>query len=300
MRAMTQVLLQSFADIPGCQGRLAMVLAAGWQGEFAVDLDEAASRVVYEVLDIAHKAPADLRGVDLVLIARGGQAGFAEATSRLFRSLGLEFRVLVPTRITGEFTQLALGAEQVLFHPMGSLGAYDAGPLVEPSAAWDIQMAESLGKQDWGDLPVSKGDFARIAASAHARKLARHSAQRLASYGTNDVRELAAQLSARELGHQGALDAKSLQALGLRAALAGEELARWMWNIYGVYEQELGLLSAPTARYHASDWADEVEFEPAMDVPGAIIETLRRRATYVLDTGSPEPDARRLKGRWTL
>src|SRR5690554_6103928 len=98
-------------ELEGIVGEPVIVVAANWRGEYAVDLDEVALRIFFEVLDsVRARAQGHLT---LVLAMRGGLPSFADGVLRVLQGLGVEYRVLLPCLVDGAGGILCLGAREI-------------------------------------------------------------------------------------------------------------------------------------------------------------------------------------------
>lgn len=261
-----------------------IVVAASWRDDIATDLDARAARFAAELVDdVKHRAL-------LVYMARGGDTAFADHLSRSLAARDISYDLAVPTLVNAAGTLLALRAERILLHPHGGIGAYDAGPLRVRDAM--------LSARTFDDVPALGGiQYAhdtslplRLAGGMRERRLSRAFAQRFAGGRAVD------RLTQLELGDEVGFGAEEL-------AAAGFEAQTWdhapLWALFGELERQLGVLSVPKPAYTEADLADEVEFEPAVGLTGALVASRARIARYVLDTGSPHPDTGVFAGAWS-
>ncbi|MFU8803362.1 MAG: SDH family Clp fold serine proteinase [Bradymonadaceae bacterium] len=284
-----------FEALSEALGAPALLIAANWRGEYGVDLDEAALRIFYDLFD---ELLGDATQIAIVLASRGGMPAFADGVVRALSGKDIPYTVYIPCAIDGASSLIALGAREIVVHPFGGLGPVDAGPLVEPPDPLSLDAFEY-----WKDFPASKSRtqrkaMIRLAAATQLRDVSRRLARRIAAAGslpTNAVEGL----FTSKMGRSMALGAAELARLGLpaRGCDAGE--ASMLWDVFCRYERELKMVEEPAPRFVPSDgWVDEVEFEPAVDIPAAVIATASREAFFELDTGSPDPDVDRLHGTW--
>lgn len=275
-----------------------IVIASGWRGERAVDLDRHAGRAFLDILETEFVGTSLPPRVGLLLVGEGGFPGFAETVWQAFDGLGVATTAIVPARISGAFSLIALSAERMLVHPFGAVGAYDHPPVARRLASIDADTAQHLG-----DL-VERLHFdpetaARIALDRRLARLAGEVLARIvdgtdSGLGARLVRRMNLEVLGSELGLSGA----ELDGLGLPAERLSGQLAAAVRRTYHGVEAELELRDEPSPRFEESAVADEVEFEPAFSVPGAVIETARTRFVYELDTGRPDPDTGYLHGEW--
>jgi hypothetical protein len=74
--------------------------------------------------------------------------------------------------------------------------------------------------------------------------------------------------------------------------------AELIWTIYRAYEREFEVLEVAMPQFTQSQVADEVEFAPATEKTGALIEGVHDQFVFEIDTGSPDPDTDMFKGEW--
>lgn len=284
-----------------------ILIAANWRGEYAVDLDEGALRVFYEFLEELCGSGPGAHGeapVCIVLAMRGGLPTFADGVVRALRGWGGDYRVFIPCPVDGAGGIIAMAAREIVIHPFGGIGPVDRGPIVQPGGPLSLEALEALNTFPSAMIaPMMKGRserkrLARLATAAQLRRVSQSLARRVGGMASLDEGTIEALFSV-SIGEGTALGAEDLATLGLPArACAGEE-AEALWRVFRHYEGELQMLDEPAPRYVSSDeWIDEVEFAPAVDVPAAVIALRGKEAFFELDTGSPDPDAERLRGRW--
>jgi hypothetical protein len=284
---MTNPRQELLADLEETHGGRAMLIAASSREDLATDLDASAARAFIEVFDRLD-TPEQLT---LVFDARGGRAEFADAVTRVLRASGTRLHLIVPTTSNGVASLLALSADELTIHDYAGLGAYDVGPMRLD--------AERLDHRLFDDIPALGGiDYAhdpklpvRLAAGLRERRLCRELARRLASEDVAYDR-----LSVEHLGDRLALGASELADAGFPAGGTDEEL---VWKFTLTVEETLGSLEAPPPRYTESDLGDEVEFEPAVGLTVALVESAEHSLTRVLDTGRPHPETGEYQGHWT-
>jgi hypothetical protein len=287
-----------FERLQNTTGLPAIVLAANWRGEYAVDLDEAACRVFFDLIRESGLEEADQ--IALVIAVRGGWPAFADGVLRILRGLNIGVRAYVPCRIDGAGSLLAIGARELVVHPFGGMGPVDAGPNVEPAGPLTIDGLELMRR--WGlEEPRGRREkkaFARLARAAQLREVSQILARRTGRNAGLDLSSVEAMFT-RAMGEGTTLGADELKAIGFAARAGEAEENMAVWAMFEHYEQALKILEGPAPRFVPSEeWVDEVEFEPAMDVPAAVMATEEVEVFFDLDTGSPDPDMERLHGRW--
>lgn len=259
-------------------GMPVIAVVAGWAGERRVDFGEDALRAFLHVFDaeLAHQGAAKTDEVAIFLVGRGGFPEFAQGICRALRGRKIRATALIPAQINATFTLAALGMDKRLMHPYAALGAYD--------------------------LPALGGARGKPPRQAHhtrqllGRLLGKTGAQSSPDAPIQGSAEL--ELSTTMLGPHLALDAAQLNALGIASQLANPQQAALIWQLYDFYEQAFQVLHPAVPRYTESEIADEVEFSPAMELTGALIEGAQRTFVYELDTARPDPESGMLDGAW--
>lgn len=249
-------------------------LFSHWRGEYAVDLDEEAGRHLSTMI-IERSRETKTKQVALIVDARGGYPAFADAVLRTIRQLDLELQTILMGRVDGSIGLLALGARLITLHPQAGLGALDSGLCVVPRST--SGMINSV-RQDQRII---------------ARQIARYHLRKGDKSGSID------QLFEASLGQGATAPAELLEEIGLNLRIAPEPLAEQLEELRRWAAGALNLFETPGARFKVSDqWAEEVEFEPATTISAAAIIGIDAGWIHDLDTGSPDPDAPRLTGRW--
>jgi hypothetical protein len=312
------------SDITRLEARLdadVCVLAARWQAERAVDFDEEAVRRVSDLLprrgsesttsagvgadaeslETTPESPTldddANRPVALVLVGRGGRPGFADALLRLLAAHGRPIISALPTRVCGAFTLLALGSSRIAMHPLAGLGAYDALPARRPEPTPSVESLSGLDPSIAQSGPDRRRfEMGRV---AHMRRLARTVINRLfEGVKSGQGERIADKLGIDRLGFELGLSADELHSVGLPAVMMRGDDREALWELYQEIEQELRLSGPPPKRYVESEEGDEVEFEPARDVPGGLVATRQGRAELTLNTGKPHPETEMLEATW--
>ncbi|RAL25230.1 hypothetical protein DL240_03195 [Lujinxingia litoralis] len=275
------------------------VMLASSAGEYAVDLDgEAGERLARQLLR-RHREESFAEAA-LVIAAHGGQVRFAETLMRTLEHLEVAFRVVLPGEVSGVGAMLAIAAEEVVLHPAAGVGACDRGRCVVERGPWSATLLEHLPQ-----LPESLlgGEQAAQTLSTIAHQLRYRAEVGLCLARRVSARQISPELvsatSLEKLGEEGVAGAAALTRAGARVRLASDALAGALEALMVRATEVYGLFDTPKARFERSmDWADEVEFAPAEEVAGALLASGDMLELYVLDTGSPDPDAPRLHGRW--
>ncbi len=243
-----------------------IVIAANWLDNRAVDLDEKAARVFYDVLEatLAENSGAKTPEFALVLVGQGGQSGFADAIRRVFNGLKMTYRVYIPCPSNGAMTLLSLGASYVILHPFGGVGAFDSYCDEQARSSSELLAARML----------------------------------LTGGHTLDAKRLE-QLQSEKIGHGTFLAESDLTRIGIKARTAADEERQALWNVYTSVETGIGLSGLEQERFTPSEeWADEVEFAPATFLTAAMICSVSRQAVFEIDTGRPDPDKACFQGAW--
>ncbi len=278
-----------------------MLIASRWREERAVDLGREAARTFFDIFDgLPGEYDRPPEKIGLFLVGRGGRTAFVNAVCRTLEGFGVDYRCFVPGVVNGGYTLLALGADEIVCHPYGGLGAYDAPPARRLAGRLDLSTLAAIRPHLDGDREGLHHELPRIAETAHLRSLARRQLERVVDGTESGTGARAArELTVEQLGEEVSLGASDLAGLGLEGRGADEAEREVMWRLYREIESDLDLRREVPERYTESELAEEVEFKPARAVPGAIIESAHHSAMYQLDTGSPDPDTNMLDGSWT-
>lgn len=277
-----------------------ILIASRWRESRAVDLDREAARTFLEIFDALpgeYDRPPETIG--LFLVGRGGRPAFVNSVYRVLEGFSCNYRCFVPGVVNGAYSLLALGADEIVCHPYGGLGAYDAPPARTLPGRIDLETLAAV-RPHLGDGDGESGeDLPRLAQMAHLRTLARQQLERVVD-GTEGGAgaRVAREMTVDRLGRELALGPEELDGLGVDCRPADEAEREVLWRLHREIEADLGLRGEAPTRYQASDIGEEVEFEPARAVPGAIIESTYQSAVYNLDTGKPHPDTSMLAGEW--
>lgn len=283
-------------------GRPVVLVASNWRDERAVDLDDVAARAFWDVVASTRAEDADADGKDgelgLVLLGRGGTAGFVDGALRAIRGFDLDLEVYLVREVNAAYTLLALAADRIVAHPHGALGAYDAGTCAASVGRLDLETVEAFGGHSV-ELNVEPEEVPRLAEAAHERKMAGLQLERIVqeSDGKHGAR-LKRGLGRERLGRELALRADELATMGLEARRSDAREGEALWALFRAVEQRFELRGAAPARFDQSGPGEEVQFEPAKAVPSAIIQTAERAFVYEMDTGKPHPDTNVYEGTW--
>ncbi len=271
-----------------------------WIGEYAVDADEEAGRLlVSTVVDRLRRENAD--EIALILVARGGYPIFADAVIRAMRHLDVDLQVLLPARVDGAASLLTLAAEKITLHPQAGLGAVDSGLCVAPRRPFNAALHAYSAVDPVSLLEMEEGSRAEMARLAYDR-LIRHEQRRTAAHllSGRDLDEAQiASFTTDTLGAGLSAGATQLDQASFDVRVAPAPLAEQLEALLAWGQEALSLFRSPQERFQLSDGlADEVEFEPATLVPAAAVVSIDAVWLHELDTGSPDPDAPKLMGHW--
>lgn len=290
-------LREALAALAEAMGQPAMLVAASWREDTAVNLDAEAARRAAAVVEALVASGAER--VTLVLCGEGGRAAFADALRRTLLGWELAYDVCVVDRARGALAALALSANSIVLAPGAGLGAPDTGPTGgQANGPWTREVARHIPPHlDMSDPASARRALAYAHASRQA-ELSLNLTTTLADERGLDPRELVARLGARRQGDELAAGPAALNALGLDASWARGDTRAALCALGRALEDALALRAAPRPRYEELDFADTVEFAPATQLPGALILSATHGEVYSLDTGSPDPDTGLYLGDW--
>lgn len=236
--------------------------------DFPIAMDSI--RKVYE-----HVKNLSARGqkpkIDLFIHSNGGDSIVPWKLVTLIRDYCSEFRLLVPHRAFSAATLIALGADEVIMHPMGMLGPTDptvknAFNPVHPSnpqellgiSVEDVSAYIKLIKEDFGIThedeliqavnilaekvhPLALGNVKRFHSQSRmlAKKLLELHMQN--SEDEHKISEIVDNLNSKLFFHGHPIHYKEAQQLGLKVRLASANEQKIMWNLYLEYEKEMKL-----------------------------------------------------------
>jgi hypothetical protein len=227
-------------------------------------------RKIYEHLDSIEDEKKGKIDIDLLLVSNGGDGTVPWRLVTLIREYAKKFSVLIPFRAFSAATLTALGADEIIMHPMGMLGPTDptvANPFNPPDptnprqklgiSVEDVTAYISLIKEDAG---ITHEDelvqaFNKLADNIHPlalgnvkRSLAqsRMMAQKLLSLHMNRAKEqheiidIVDNLTSKLYYHGHPINRKEArEQIGLRTVInADPELESLMWDLYLEYENE--------------------------------------------------------------
>lgn len=228
-------------------------------------------RKIYEHLKFIEEDKKGKIDIDLLLVSNGGDGTVPWRLVTLIREYAKKFSVLIPFRAFSAATLTALGADEIVMHPMGMLGPTD--PTVSnpfnPSdpanpknklgiSVEDVTAYISLIKEDAG---ITHEDelvqaFNKLADNVHPlalgnvkRSLAqsRMMAHKLLSLHMNkskeqhEINEIVDNLTSKLYYHGHPINRKEAKdQIGLRTITnATPEIEKLMWDLYMEYENEI-------------------------------------------------------------
>ncbi len=269
------------------------VIAVAWAvaETHGLDPNRATARVAQRCATAPRRKPA----VTLFVSGQGGCASFADYTIRALRSLYERVDVIVASDVAGAGTLLALGADTCFIAGAGALGAYDSGPRLPGPARLTPREFNDVPAMGGVDLESEPGLQGRLAFHRHESRIARNLAERWLG---EDRRSLFVSLSAHDLGDSTAIGPEELD--DSRIVRASDEVADAATKAQEIYDFLLRIDGDDTlVQYTADGLGDEVEFEAAMDIPVACVESVRFSSVFLVDSGRPHPETRLYVGRWT-
>lgn len=209
--------------------------------------------------------------IDLFIHSNGGNSIVPWKLVTLIRDYCSEFRLLVPHRAFSAATLIALGADEIVMHPMGMLGPTD--PTVtnpfnpqnprNPNELLGISVEDvsayiKLVKEDFGITHEDELIQAVNALAQHVHPLALGNVKRFHSQSrmlakkllelhmsdkddAHKIAELVDNLNSKLFFHGHPIHYKEAQKLGLKVKLANKEEQELMWKLYLAYEEEMHL-----------------------------------------------------------
>ncbi len=240
---------------------------ANLEVQMAIDM----IRKIYEHLKLIDRDERGEIDIDLMLVSNGGDGTVPWRLVTLIREYAKKFSVLIPFRAFSAATLTALGADEIIMHPMGMLGPTDptvANPFnpTDPTnpknklgiSVEDVSAYISLIKEDAG---ITHEDelvqaFNKLADKVHPlalgnvkRSLAqsRMMAKKLLSLHMNkskdqhEINEIVDNLTSKLYYHGHPINRKEArEQLGLKTVInATQEIEILMWDLYMEYENEI-------------------------------------------------------------
>jgi hypothetical protein len=240
---------------------------ANLEVQMAIDM----IRKIYEHLKLIDEEKKGKIDIDLLIVSNGGDGTVPWRLVTLIREYANKFSVLIPFRAFSAATLTALGADEIIMHPMGMLGPTD--PTVtnpfNPSdpdnpksklgiSVEDVTAYISLIKEDAG---ITHEDelvqaFNKLAEKVHPlalgnvkRSLAqsRMMAHKLLALHMNkskeqhEINEIVDNLTSKLYYHGHPINRKEAkEQIGLKTiSNATPEIEKLMWDLYMEYENEI-------------------------------------------------------------
>lgn len=283
---------------------------AGMETQMFMD----AVRKVYEHLRLMDKGDKNLEiPVDLVIHSNGGDGTVPWRLVTLIREYTKNFRVIVPHRAFSAATLTALGANEILMHPMGMLGPTDAtinspfnppdrvnpavslGIDVEDVTAFIALIKEDVGIHHEDEIvqafnmlpqhvhPLALGKVKRTLSQSRmmARKLL--SLHMDVSSDEHKIKEIVDNLTSKLFFHGHPIDrGEAREQIGLpNVVYPNSRLETLIWNLYEDYEEEmlLDIPYAPVAEFYEAFPAPTPgtpQITPAKEMPVVFVESAVR------------------------
>ncbi len=269
------------------------VVAVAWAvaATHGLDPNRASGRVAQRCAIESRRKPH----VTVFVSGQGGCASFADYTLRALRAEYTRVDVIIASDVAGAGTLLALGADTCVVAGAGALGAYDSGPRLPGPARLTPREFNDVPAMGGVDLQTEPGLQGRLAFHRHECRMARNLAERWLG---DDRRSLFVSLSAHDLGDSSAMAPEELD--DDRIVRATDEVNEAACKAQEIYDFLLRVDGDDTlVRYTSDGLGDEVEFEAAMDIPVACVESIRFSSVHLVDSGRPHPETRLYVGRWT-
>lgn len=212
--------------------------------------------------------------IDLFIHSNGGDGTVPWRLINLIRECCKSFNVLVPNRAFSAATLTALGADNILMHPMGVLGPTDPmvsnlfnpkdpetkkplGISVEDVAAYIELLKDDVGIRHEDELvqafnlladkvhPLALGNVKRSRSQSRqlASKLLRLHMD--AKKDAHKIEEIVERLTSKSFYHGHPINRKeALEETGLNVKIPPKDVEELMWKLYLEYEKEM-LLDKP-------------------------------------------------------
>jgi hypothetical protein len=217
-----------------------------------------------------HLPPERVGQLDLLIHSNGGESVVPWRLMTLLREYADKVHVLVPHRAFSAATLTALGADEIVMHPMGMLGPIDAsivnpfGPLDENTgqrlpvsgedvAAYNALVTDDLGIRHEEELvqafrilaekvhPLTLGAVKR--GSAQARMLG----EKLIRLRSPEIDaghlELLEQLTTKLYFHGHPINRGEAKGMGLPVADPAPTVEKALWDAYLAYEEDMEMLT---------------------------------------------------------
>ena len=284
--------------------------------EFPIEID--AIRKFYEHLILANANKRETK-VDLILHSNGGNGIVPWRLVTLLREHCKHFTVLIPHRAFSAATLIALGADEIVMHPMGMLGPVDPtvtnpfnpkadgnpnqilGISVEDVSAYIALIKEDVGINHEDELvqafnllaskvhPLALGNVKRFMAQSRlmAKKLLGLHMDK--SNDEHKINEIVENLTSKLYFHGHPINRKEAgEDLGLKISKSNAAIEEIMWKLYLEYEAEM-LLDTPfrfvddfVAKYPALT-PGQIQTHRLPTYKGVYIESAKRTDVFTVD-----------------
>jgi hypothetical protein len=240
---------------------------ANLEVQMAIDM----IRKVYEHLAMIEEDKRGKIDIDLFLVSNGGDGTVPWRLVTLIKEFAKKFSVLIPFRAFSAATLTALGADEIVMHPMGMLGPTDptvANPFnpADPTnprqklgiSVEDVTAYISLIKEDAGIThedelvqafnkladnvhPLALGNVKRSLAQSRMMALKLLSLHMNKAKEQHEIKEIVDNLTSKLYYHGHPINRKEArEQIGLKTVInADEQLEHLMWNLYLEYENEI-------------------------------------------------------------
>lgn len=256
-------------DLQAARQSLVLTYVTSTRPGLSVQMAMDVVRLFYDHLQRLSPNGEKLPAIDLLIHSDGGDGTVPWRLVPLIREFTDKFSVLVPHRAFSAATLTALGADEIVMHPMGMLGPIDPtvtnpfnpadprnpnqkiGISVEDVSAYISLIKEDAGIRHEDELvqafnmlasqvhPLALGNVKRF--QIQSRMMARKMLQ-LHMDKTDDHRmdEIAENLSAKLYFHGHPINrTEAKNELNLKVAKPDRTVETMMWNLYSDYEREL-------------------------------------------------------------
>ncbi|MBI5101954.1 MAG: hypothetical protein HZB33_09005 [Nitrospirae bacterium] len=282
--------------------------------EVQIEIDSV--RKIYEHL-IVNKAQKKNTKIDLFINSNGGNGIVPWRLITLLREYCKHITVLIPHRAFSAATLLALGADEILMHPMGMLGPVDPtvtnpfnptdtrtnqtlGISVEDVSSYITLIKDDVGIRHEDELiqafnllaskvhPLALGNVKRF--MVQSRMMAKKLLELHMSKASDEhkIGEIVENLTSKLYYHGHPINRQEACDLGLKIGKIDEKVEDIMWRLYCEYENEM-LLDAP---FRPVD--DFVQANPSLAAnataslrlspcKGVFIESLGRTDVFSID-----------------
>ncbi len=260
--------LKKLSDRRG--GSLVITYVTSTRNGFEVPIEIDAVRRFYNHISL-NKANKKNSKIDLLIHSNGGNGIVPWRLVTLLREHCKHFAVLIPHRAFSAATLIALGADEIIMHPMGMLGPVDptvANPFnpedprnpqqkigisVEDVSAFIALIKEDVGIHHEDELvqainilankvhPLALGNVKRSMSQSRmmAKKLLELHMKK--AVDEHKIDEIVENLTSKLYFHGHPINREEAIGLGLKIAKSDEETERLLWELYMQYEEEMML-----------------------------------------------------------